>query len=83
MGGLPAPKAVSGTVCVANAAGPVSFHHVSCMANGLECTDLCCLQDYANRCDDNNVVPDDEDDYDDEKLRWQVRSLLMKISCRL
>ena len=38
------------------------------MANGLKCTDLCRPQDYTNKYDDDNVVPDDEDDgdYDDE-----------------
>ena len=39
------------------------------MANGLKCTDLYCLQDCTNRCDDDDDDDDDavaDNDHDDE-----------------
>ena len=64
-GGLPAPKAVL-ELLSCQCSRFCKLPSCSCMANGLECTDLCRFQDCTNRCDDDNVVPDDEDDYDDE-----------------
>ena len=53
--------------CLANAAGPVSFHHAPFyITNGHKCTDLCHLQDCTNRFDNDDIVPDDEDDHDVE-----------------